>query len=78
MEHGAITVKQFCEWAGIGLTKTYDEINAGRLTLCKVGRKSMIRMVDAHAWLSALPVGKGPTVRDHGENGSEEQTEIDV
>ncbi|ULJ70642.1 helix-turn-helix domain-containing protein [Rhizobium gallicum] len=60
MEHGAISVKQFCDWAGIGLTKAYEEINAGRLTMRKLGRKSMIRMTDAEAWLAALPAGTGP------------------
>jgi hypothetical protein len=60
MNQGAFSIKQFCEWAGIGLTKAYEEINAGRLTMCKLGRKSVIRRVDAEQWLANLPVGMGP------------------
>lgn len=65
MEHGALSIKQFCEWAGIGLTKAYEEINSGRLTMCKLGRKSVIRGVDAEQWLADLPTGKGPPVSNH-------------
>lgn len=56
-EHrGALGVDEFCGWAGIGRNKFYQEVKAGKLTLRKVGRKSVITMTDAQAWLEALPI----------------------
>ncbi len=66
MEQGAMTIKQFCAWAGIGLSKFYDEVNAGRLPMRKLGRKSIVRMIDAEAWLAGLPEGKGPALKSSG------------
>ena len=53
---GALTVDEFCGWASIGRSKFYEEVNAGRIKLRKVGRKSVITMADALAWVSNLPV----------------------
>ena len=62
LERGALTIKEFCDWSGVSLTKAYEEINAGRLVMRKLGRRSIIRRIDAEQWLSDLPVGKGPPV----------------
>ena len=51
---GAMSIKGFCDWADVGLSTVYKEVNSGRLKVVKVGRKSLIRMSDALAWLAAL------------------------
>lgn len=53
---GALTVDEFCGWASIGRSKFYQEVNAGRITLRKIGRKSVITMADAVEWINSLPV----------------------
>lgn len=52
---GAMSVNQFCKWASIGRTTFYSERNSGRLTVRKVGTKTVVTMADAQAWLDALP-----------------------
>ena len=51
----AMTIKQFMSWAQISHTKTYDEIRNGRLKAVKVGKRTLIKRVDAEAWLENLP-----------------------
>lgn len=51
----AFSIEQFCKWAGIGRSLTYKEIESGRLTARKVGRRTIITMSAALAWLDALP-----------------------
>ena len=52
---GAFTVNAFCEWASIGRSKFYQEVQEGRLRLRKIGRKSVVTVADAEAWLASLP-----------------------
>ena len=52
---GALTLNEFLAWARIGRTKAYEEIDAGRLKIRKLGRKTLILRTDAEAWLEALP-----------------------
>lgn len=52
-------VREFCQDYGIGLTKFYAEIRAGRLKARKVGRKTLVADEDAEAWAAALPVMGG-------------------
>ncbi len=52
---GAMTVNEFLSWASIGRTKFYQEHAAGRLRIRKIGRKTVVTMADAQAWLDALP-----------------------
>ena len=52
---GAMSVDEFCAWASIGRSKFYREFNSGRLKVRKIGRKSVVTMSDAQAWLDALP-----------------------
>jgi excisionase family DNA binding protein len=54
-ERGAFSVSEFCDWAGIGRTKVYEEIEAQRLPVVKVGKRTLIRLYDAKAWLQSLP-----------------------
>ena len=52
---GALTVDEFCGWASIGRSKFYKEVEEGRIRLRKVGRKSVVTVADALAWLENLP-----------------------
>ncbi|MGA0594934.1 hypothetical protein [Enterovirga sp. CN4-39] len=52
---GASTVRQFCSDNGIGRTKFYDEVNAGRLRAVKSGGRTLVLDEDAEAWRRALP-----------------------
>jgi len=54
-ERGAFSVPEFCDWAGIGRTKVYEEIEAQRLPVVKVGKRTLIRLYDAKEWLQRLP-----------------------
>lgn len=55
---GAMTVDEFCGWAAIGRNKFYEEVKAGRLTMRKIGRKSVVTLAEAEAWLNSLPVAE--------------------
>ncbi|MBB3455208.1 excisionase family DNA binding protein [Rhizobium sp. BK313] len=61
-KRGAMTIKGFRAWSGVGLSKVYEEIGAGRLPAHKLGRKTLIFVADAEEWLAALPSGLGPPV----------------
>ena len=54
-DKGLLSVDEFCAWASISRRKFYLEVGSGRLTMRKVGRKSVVTMMDATSWLSALP-----------------------
>ena len=45
----------FLELVGIGRTKAYEEINAGRLKVRKSGNRTIVLAADARAWLDSLP-----------------------
>lgn len=55
LDRGAFSIPEFCEWARIGRTMAFAEIKAGRLIVTKAGKRSLIRVADAEAWLNALP-----------------------
>ena len=48
-----LTIKQFVEDYGLGRTRAYAEIAAGRLKIMKFGRSTRIARTDADAWLEA-------------------------
>jgi hypothetical protein len=50
-----MSLDDFCRRYRIGRTKTYEEINAGRLKARKAGRRTIIAEDDAEEWLSLLP-----------------------
>jgi hypothetical protein len=50
-----MSLDDFCRRYRIGRTKTYEEINAGRLKARKAGRRTIIGEDDAQEWLSLLP-----------------------
>jgi hypothetical protein len=47
----AYSVPEFQSATGLGRTRLYEEIRLGRLRLTKVGRRSIIAVDDARAWL---------------------------
>ncbi|MGY3547346.1 hypothetical protein [Bradyrhizobium sp. USDA 4469] len=47
--------RQFAKRNGIGITKTYEEINAGRLIARKCGSRTIITIDEERAWLQGLP-----------------------
>lgn len=59
--NGAFTLNEFLAWARIGRTKAYQEIEAERLKVRKLGRKTLILRKDAEAWLENLPCGAKST-----------------
>jgi hypothetical protein len=58
----AHTLSDFCRRYGIGRTKAYEEINAGRLKAKKNGRSTIITDEDAQAWLRGLPEMRTPDI----------------
>lgn len=53
---GAFSVRDFCQWAGIGRTAFYEELKTGRLAARKFGKRTLIPIAEAHRWLEGLPV----------------------
>ena len=51
----ALSVDEFCERYGLGRSKVYEELKAGRLRGRKVGRRTIITEDDAENWLRRLP-----------------------
>lgn len=67
VQHGAMSVDTFCERYGVSRSKAYQEIGAGRLKPKKLGRRTLITVADAEAWLASLPTGldaSTPSPRD--------------
>ena len=54
---GAMSVDDFLAWACIGRTKFYQlaKDKSSGLKVRKIGRKSVVTLVDANAWLDTLP-----------------------
>lgn len=52
---GALEVSEFCTVYRISRTAFYEEIKAKRLTVKKLGAKTLIPRTNARAWLAALP-----------------------
>lgn len=51
-------IMEFCGWARVSRTVAFKEIAAGRLIAVRVGRKSLITIANARAWLAALPTNR--------------------
>ena len=58
-QNGAMTVREFLQWARISRTTFYKEVKERRIPLKKVGKRSLVLMRDAEAWLESLPVMGG-------------------
>lgn len=53
-EAPVLTIDEFIRDFRLSRTSTYEELKHGRLKAVKVGRRTMIRRVDAEAWLESL------------------------
>ena len=51
---GAKSVDRFCRDYDIGRTTFYTEVNAGRLKIVKLGRKTLVLAEDERSWLARL------------------------
>jgi excisionase family DNA binding protein len=51
----ALSIAEFSRHYGIGRTRVYEEIRAGRLHAIKIGRRTLIVVNDAEAWLLSRP-----------------------
>ena len=51
----AVTIPDACGMIGLGRTKLYAEIAAGRLEARKVGKRTLIPVASLRSWLSSLP-----------------------
>ena len=51
----AYSVPEAAKLIGLGLTRTYAEINSGNLKAIKVGRRTIIRREAIEHWLENLP-----------------------
>ena len=56
IEPAAFTLREFCQRYRVGMTRTFEEINAGRLKTVKLGKKHLVHKSNAEAWLNSLPV----------------------
>ena len=66
----AFGIARFCKRYGIGRSKAYDEIKAGRLKALKVGRRTIIREQDAENWLRSLPAVGNCSMADGGDRAA--------
>ena len=55
MNKSAYTIDEALVEIGIGRTKLYAEIKAGRIEVRKIGRKSIILGAEIRRYLGALP-----------------------
>ncbi len=55
-EHGALTILEVCALAKVGRTKIYADIAKGKLTVRKIGRKSIVPGPSARAYIQGEPV----------------------
>ena len=51
-ERGALSVADFCEWAGISPAWAWQQLAEGKLASVKCGRRRLIPIEDAKAWLN--------------------------
>lgn len=49
----ALTVRSFCELTSLGRTTAYKMLHEGRIRSCLVGRRRLIMMESAEAFLAA-------------------------
>ena len=51
----AFTVDEFCKSVGIGVTKFYSEVKAGRIQAKKSGTRTIVPTTEAAAYINRLP-----------------------
>ena len=53
-EHVLFSIPRLLDIADISRTRLYEEINAGRLRVVKVGRRTLVTRAALKAWLEQL------------------------
>ena len=53
-EHVLFSIPRLLDIADISRTRLYEEINAGRLRIVKVGRRTLVTRAALKAWLEQL------------------------
>ena len=53
VEKAAYSINEFCASHNIGRTQAYQEINAGRLEIAKIGKRTIVPVPSARKWLAA-------------------------
>jgi excisionase family DNA binding protein len=51
----AFSIQAFCRQYGVGRTKVYQEIKAGKLKAKKAGKRTLIQGDEAERWARELP-----------------------
>lgn len=74
VEKNVLTIAEFGKIYGIGKTRTYEEINSGRLRAIKIGRRTFVTVEDAEAWLKACPAFVSKKSRMAGMSNSAQWT----
>ena len=59
-EKHALTIHETCSCSGIGKTKIYEAINAGKLKARKAGKRTLILSDDLRDYLTSLPLMTRP------------------
>ena len=49
------SIPEFCAWARVSRTTAFKEVAAGRLKARRIGRKSLVTLDAARAWVNSLP-----------------------
>ncbi len=50
----AYSIREFCSIVGVGRSRAYREIAAGRLKVLKCGKRTLVRATEVEAWLDRL------------------------
>jgi|GEM_PF-4871555 hypothetical protein len=66
-----LSVSEFCYSYGIGKTLGYAEMKFGRLRFCICGRRRLIAVDDAEAWLASTRQLQPPCGPDSSNRGAE-------
>jgi excisionase family DNA binding protein len=54
----AVSIPEAARLAGIGRSSIYKAISSRRLTIRKIGRRSLVEVAALREWLSRLPEGR--------------------
>ena len=57
-EHGNFEIGEVCELAKVGKTRIYEDLKKGRLSIRKIGRKSVVPGPIALAYVTGLSCGE--------------------
>lgn len=63
-EPGALTVRAFCQWAGVSRAWAYERIKSGTIRSVKRGGKRLIPMGAAQAWLAGREEQAAPQIAE--------------